>query len=102
MAIYDDTDNTRILHIGVWGFLITAVIVLYAVGLFDWFHGKLVAAGTFEETKSIEILDKQKKDLNNYVPIDPEKGRYGIPIEKAMEETLEELKAGPNPATASL
>lgn len=92
MASYDDTDNIRIFHIGVWGFLITAIIVLYTQGLYEWFHWRLVEANTHEQQLPIELLEKQEKDLNSYVPLDPEKGRYGIPIDKAMQETLKEYQ----------
>ncbi|QDU80801.1 hypothetical protein Pla110_25360 [Polystyrenella longa] len=102
MAAYDDTDNTRILHVGVWGFLITFLFVLYANGFYQWFHHRLVEQNTFEFTDSIEILDEQNYELDNFVPLDPEKGRYGLPIQEAMEETIIELKQEPAPATASL
>ena len=97
MAAYDDTDNTRIFHIGVWGFMITALVALYAQGLYQWFHKRLVDSRTVEQTSVIKEIERQEKDLNNYVPLDLEKGRYGIPIEKAMQETLEELKSQPEP-----
>ncbi|MEZ6044976.1 MAG: hypothetical protein R3C11_05225 [Planctomycetaceae bacterium] len=46
-------------------------------------------------------LEKQQHDLDNYVPLDPAKGRYGTPINKAMEETLQEQKQS-SPATAAI
>ena len=102
MAKYDDVDNSRVFTIGLLGFLTTGLVVLVAQGMYDWMSCQLRENRTVEIQSSIDEINKQRKDLDSYILIDKAKKRYGVPIDKAMEETLKELKAAKTPATAAL
>lgn len=102
MAHYDDTADSKVFLIGIVGFLSTALVVLFAQGFYYWLMDSYKVSRTVENQVPLVELEKQQAALNNYVLLDPAKKRYGIPIDKAIEETLSELKTAKPPATAAL
>jgi len=102
MAYYDDLNNKKIVAIGVWGFLITFVIVILLQAAY--YQQKYVndERKASEYPQTVEMLEKQQQELEGYKWIDKDKGVIAIPIEKAKEEVVKELQQEAAPETASL
>lgn len=102
MAYYDDLNNKKIVAIGVWGSLITFVIVILLQAAYyqQTYINDVRKASEYPQT--VEMLEKQEQELEGYKWIDKDKGIIAIPIEKAKEEVIKELQQQAAPKTASL
>lgn len=91
-AARENLDTGMILTIGVLLVVLTFVLILLVQG---WFykaqtdeHQEKVVAPRAEQLAS--ALAEQQEALHSYRVIDEQAGRYGIPVERAMELVVRE------------
>jgi uncharacterized membrane protein YukC len=91
---YEKKDVNVKIIIGV-GLAIIALLIIIFVFLTDYFN--VMEAEIFyeaqlkpESTMLKEVREEEKEKLTTYKLIDPEKGVYRIPIERAMHLLVEE------------
>lgn len=89
----DDVNTPMIALIGILGAVLLFVLT---VGLQAWIQGyqegehyrKVVEP---PDQQLSELDSKQLQDINTYRVIDPKKGIYAIPIDRAMDLVVEDL-----------
>jgi hypothetical protein len=91
---YEDRD-VNIKKILLWGIggVVLIVIILAVLPEYFLFVKEDYYFKAVEEPRSKELLELRKREteeLNSYKLLDKEKGIYQIPIERAMELTIEE------------
>jgi hypothetical protein len=94
MARYDDLPMQRITVISLVAIAVTivsilAVQVLY-YGMSRYISDTKVAAGSYAESE--EFLARQSRAISQFA-VNPEDGRYVIPIEQAMKKVVREAAA---------
>jgi hypothetical protein len=91
---YEDRD-VNVKKILLWGIggVVLIVIILAVLPEYFLFVKEDYYFKAVEEPRSKELLELRKREteeLNSYKLLDKEKGIYQIPIERAMELTIEE------------
>lgn len=94
MAQYDDLDNKQIFAYSAIFVVGTVITILFVSIVFHWMdEGELERKMlNTEYTQFNQILDEQTESLNEFVVVDPVTGRFGIPIENAIESALKQNK----------
>ena len=98
MAAYDDLNTKRIFTVGILSVVVTAVTALAVqviyYSLLQWQHQYVMENSDYRRQN--ENLDAQMAEVSSY-GVDPDTGKYTIPIEKSMELMLVSAKkAGAN------
>ncbi|QDT94068.1 hypothetical protein [Gimesia algae] len=91
-AAYDDLDTTMIAYVGAVGTIITFFIVFAVAALDMSFEKKQNVEKVIEvpEVNSDSILASQAAALTEYRWIDQDKKIVAVPIDRAMELTVQE------------
>lgn len=81
---------------GAIGIALVVEIILAVQGFFFAYEQKELERKVVERPyqELVTLRAQQEKLLHSYRMLDPETGRVAIPIERAMELTLQELEAG--------
>jgi hypothetical protein len=80
-----------------WLTMVTTLLVLLVFGalifaVFDYYDKKLKPAATEGETELQKLRDSEREILDNF-GYDAETKTYRIPIDRAMEDLIQEAKA---------
>lgn len=101
MARYDDVDNKQLfayIAIFVLGTIITICFVAFLFHYMEDNELRRTMQDT-EYTQYNQVLEEQSARLSDYVVVDPKEGRFGIPIEKAIEAAINKAKESGNDAS---
>ncbi|QDV70368.1 hypothetical protein Poly24_40890 [Rosistilla carotiformis] len=92
MAQYDDLDNKQIFAYSAIFVVGTVITIMFVAIIFHWMdEGELRRKMlNTEYTQFNQVLIEQTESLNEYVVVDPVTGRFGIPIENAIEAALKD------------
>ncbi len=92
---YDDLNTSAITVAGILSVIIFIVVVLGVQAVFYSYNRYEYETKELrrEPTKSLAILESQRKDLSSYkqVKVADQQSRIQIPIDRAMEIVTEEL-----------
>ena len=91
---YDDLDNKMIFAYSLIFVVGTVITIMFVAVVFHWMNEGEEARKMLntEYTQYNAILDGQTESLNEYVVVDPLTGRFGIPIESAMQSAITKQK----------
>lgn len=91
---YDDLDNRMIFVYSLIFVVGTVITIMFVAVVFHWMNEGEEARKMLntEYTQYNAVLDGQTESLNDYVVVDPLTGRFGIPIENAIQSAIEKQK----------
>lgn len=93
MERYDDLDVKQIALVGAVSSLIVVILVVATYTLYlnytEWLEASKLAAEGVSEPQ--QVLNEQRDLISNYDKLDAE--TYAIPIDRAMQMTVEEMTA---------
>lgn len=94
MAHYDDLDNKQIYAYSAIFVVGTVITIFFVSIIFHWMDNGEQSRKMLETeyNQFNQILAEQTESLNEFVVVDPVTGRFGIPIENAIDSAIKQEK----------